>query len=304
MEKLDCTSRKNPPQHLYHYTSIVGLKGILESRSIWATMIYFLNDLQEFKYATTILEEVLSERQAKLPQNVLLPLALSPPGPYTPGSKEEALFRLYRFLIDMLSSDLYEKIPICVFSLSEWGDLLSQWRGYCPCGGGYSVGFRSDSLTLSLQPRNLTLVPCVYDQAKQKILIESEVTKLERDYLDCHPMKDFNEVMAKISGRFLVDFSRKAPTIKHPSFREECEWRIISRPIPPKDLEFHVGKSILIPHFPIRFEATEPFPIDEIIVGPAPEQSLAVNSLKSYILNKGLSFNSNVKISEIPYREL
>jgi hypothetical protein len=52
-----------------------------------------------------------------------------------------------RFL-DQLFSDL-EKIDrtnVCVCSFSEKGDLLSQWRGYCPQGVGYSIGFDSAKL--------------------------------------------------------------------------------------------------------------------------------------------------------------
>jgi len=36
---------------LHHYTSAVGLEGILRSRSLWATDTDFLNDWQEIHYA-------------------------------------------------------------------------------------------------------------------------------------------------------------------------------------------------------------------------------------------------------------
>jgi hypothetical protein len=38
----------SPPPILYHYTSQDGLLGILDSKSIWASKVQYLNDEQEF----------------------------------------------------------------------------------------------------------------------------------------------------------------------------------------------------------------------------------------------------------------
>jgi len=301
MEEPKTKPESTFPDHLYHYTSIEGLKGILDTRSLWASQIHFLNDTQEFKYSTTILEKVLSERKPKLHQNALLMSAISPPGPYLPKSPEEAFSRLYDFLSEMVTSDVYEKIPICVFSLSKWWNLLSQWRGYCPSGGGYSIGFRFDLLNQILQKKNFRLLECIYDQAEQKTIIESEIDELERDFRKCEPTKDFDGAMMKVGGKYFLDFSRKAPTFKDPSFGEEGEWRIVSNAINPKDLKFRVGRAFLIPFFPISLEDTGSFPIDEIWIGPAAEQALAENSLQNYLRSKKLSIN--LKISKIPYRQ-
>ena len=59
-------SGKKPPEHLYHYTSIDGLEGILSKRSFWASQIHFLNDIQEFKYSFDIFEKILSELRKEL----------------------------------------------------------------------------------------------------------------------------------------------------------------------------------------------------------------------------------------------
>jgi hypothetical protein len=50
MEERERQQAVNPPKPaglLYHYTDLRGLLGILESGSIWATHIRFLNDLSE-----------------------------------------------------------------------------------------------------------------------------------------------------------------------------------------------------------------------------------------------------------------
>jgi hypothetical protein len=49
------------PEYLYHYTSIDGLHGIVENRSIWASMIHYLNDAAELKTAISICQEILTK---------------------------------------------------------------------------------------------------------------------------------------------------------------------------------------------------------------------------------------------------
>src|SRR4051794_34646457 len=38
------------PANIFHYTSMVGLIGILDSKTLWATDIEFMNDAQEGRY--------------------------------------------------------------------------------------------------------------------------------------------------------------------------------------------------------------------------------------------------------------
>jgi hypothetical protein len=47
------------PLALYHYTNASGLKGILESNSLWATDAEFLNDVQELQFGRTELCDAL-----------------------------------------------------------------------------------------------------------------------------------------------------------------------------------------------------------------------------------------------------
>jgi hypothetical protein len=41
----------NAPSVLYHYTDAAGLRGIVESQTIFASDVEFLNDAQELLYA-------------------------------------------------------------------------------------------------------------------------------------------------------------------------------------------------------------------------------------------------------------
>lgn len=44
---------------IYHYTDLNGLKGIIESGSLWATHFSFLNDSNELTHGMNCLENAL-----------------------------------------------------------------------------------------------------------------------------------------------------------------------------------------------------------------------------------------------------
>jgi hypothetical protein len=302
MEKLSSLlPEEEPPEHLYHYTSIDGAKGILGENSLLASQIHFLNDTQEFKYSIGIFQKVLAELRKELPEITMRAIG----GPPPPSSDPNVVLRiLYGSMEDLILAPELEKPPICVFSLSEEGDLLSQWRGYCPPGGGYSIGFRSDSLTQFLKTHGLYLSPCIYYDTNQEAAVKEAVTKIRDATLKrLSPSGvEIQKVIEEHVIQFFIDFSRVASTLKHPSFHQESEWRIISGLIANENMSFRVRKSMLLPYFSISFKDFEPFLIDEIIIGPAPEQLLAESSLRQFVLQKKL--NISIKTSKTPYREL
>jgi len=306
LEKLNSLpSEKALPEHLYHYTSIDGLEGIFTKRAVWASQIHFLNDTQEFEYAVQILKEILSEFRKEYPTTSIIQKALGP----SPSLSEprDLLAGFYQSLEDEVLFDLFKKFPICIFSLSEKEDLLSQWRGYCPPGGGYSIGFSSKLLVKFLETRNLYLKPCIYDLKEQQAIIRQALTEKSQAALKSlesleGTSEEIQEVFKYNIVEFIMEFSQIASILKHPSFYEECEWRIVSDLIDNKDMSFKIGKSMLIPYFSISFEGIEPFPIDQIIIGPAPEQRLAKSSLTQFMVQNKLDIS--IETSKTPYREL
>jgi hypothetical protein len=97
-------------------------------------------------------------------------------------------------------------------------------------------------------------------------------------------------------------FQAFAPFLKHHSFKEEKEWRLVS-PVFFGDprLELRPGKSMLIPYLSIDLKLMEDKEIlDFIFVGPSPNLELAVNSaiaLFQKIYVKGIGS------THIPYRD-
>ena len=297
---------KDLPEHLYHYTSIDGLEGILTRRFLWASEIHFLNDTQEFKYSIDVLRKVISELRKKNPiksiQKALGPGLL-------PSEQKEFLEAFYQSIEGDILFKIFVRFPIYIFSLSERGDLLSQWRGYCPPGGGYSIGFPLKLLTKFLETRDLFLMRCIYNEKEQEAMVKRaiiETVEISQEIFTKNfttTRKDIKKAPSLCVLNFLKGFLNIASILKHPSFHEECEWRIISSNlIPIQDMSFRVGKSMLIPYFSISFKDIEPFLIDEIIIGPTTEQGLAENSLRQFVLQ--INPNISIKTSKTPYRQL
>ncbi len=131
---------------LFHYTSAVGLTGILKQQCIRATDSAFLNDSLEISFGAIAVQRHLD--------NWIREIELTPP---TSGSDEwHRLQHLYA-VVDILEkfNDVEECAPTTVPTqlldgatyvacFTEQPDQLSQWRGYG--GQGYSIGFTRDGL--------------------------------------------------------------------------------------------------------------------------------------------------------------
>ena len=139
---------REPPETLFHYTTPGGVLGILSQRDVRASSIHFLNDAQEFQQA----REVAIGHFLRLARD---------------SSHGQA-----REIADLLGESLerVSQVNICVFSLSENGNLLSQWRAYCS-SGGYSLGFNVEELVDVASRQGFTLVPCVYSYGEHVSLV-------------------------------------------------------------------------------------------------------------------------------------
>lgn len=99
-----------------------------------------------------------------------------------------------------------------------------------------------------------------------------------------------------------VPLKMLAPQFKHPAFEEEQEWRVIQPTH--KFLEcrkkFRAGKSMLVPYIELAL-AEDPYFIKEVFVGPSPNTSLSVASVKGLFESHSHS-DVEVRESQIPYR--
>lgn len=285
---------------LYHYTSLQGLIGIITSRSIWASHCEFLNDSSEFSHALSFAKGYSG--------NIFM--------------EDDYLVSFGWAMRDALEHMI--KHEVFVSSFSEKNDLLSQWRGYCPQGAGVSIGFDKEILDKYCKESWFKLEKCIYDIEEQQTLI-SEITNeclsqfpmpsLERsDYniLSSEEQVEFeikqHENCTGKEGRLeteeaLNNLSKKineyAPLIKHSSFHEESEWRLVARN-PSSDIKYRASKSHIVPFLILPIIQKYPNIIKQICIGPNPNTYRCKRSIEQLLVNESLK-GIEVNISEIPF---
>ncbi len=133
---------------IYHYTSLEGLKGIIETHEIWLTNTEFVNDTTECK-ALSKIDGLLDKVK-------------------NPYLKDKVLLFSINYNSD---NDTY------ISSFSKVSNSLEQWRAY----GNYCIGFEAKKLIKS----NFNLYECVYeeDAIKRWILEKSKINEWEEKSL-------------------------------------------------------------------------------------------------------------------------
>jgi hypothetical protein len=257
------------PLLLYHYTTTAGAHGILSGGAVWASMIHYMNDAQEFQYALALARELIQSA--------------------TESSEESRLV-----CDDFLSA--IRRITIFVFSLTENKDQLSQWRAYS-LAGGYAVGFAKAHLSTIAAGYGASLVKCDYDPASQR----EKLAPIVADMLEAAIPGGFS---AKAFDDFAVRFARVAAAIKHPSFREEQEWRIVSASkMKPELVRYRHAGGVIVPYCEWSLRQGSTYPIATVVVGPTIPGELAARSLH-YLTAQTFGWPVKVEFSDSPLRPL
>jgi hypothetical protein len=273
---------REPPPVLYHYTTQGGLLGIIGIREIWASHCQYLNDEQEFAHALGIA------------QDVLLNMKMFPPHQARANIVEEMEAALRDRELTRGT------VNVCVCSFSEASDVLSQWRAYGGGSAGFSLGFSGPFLKAVAREQDFWLVPCIYDPGLQRELMRNLLNDVFNENAD--PSRSWPNRPA--GGNLIEYLNRYAPILKHGSFAEEREWRIITKPLDCKQdgFGYRPGGSMLIPYYRTRLatQAT-PFELSEVVIGPTPHPELSERSLRAmlHLSNLGATV---VRRSSAPYR--
>jgi hypothetical protein len=261
-----------PPDLLFHYTSSAGLAGIIESGKVWTSKITYLNDNSELQLA---LDYIKNE------------IKLQKKGVRATRTKEE---------LEAMSRSLayIDTVNVSVASFTEMGNQLSQWRGYCQIGNGYSLGFNGAKLRQKVHEKDgFHLLPCIYDEEQHK--------RLAKELVDHYPTQDLRDLKKTFSDAVLF----YAPLIKSATFREEREWRLITPPLSYVDGSFRQGAHSLIPYW--EFEIDLENTLEKVIVGPTPEPQLASLAVQGLAIKKELVRllkDSCILYSKIPFRKI
>jgi hypothetical protein len=257
MNPTDQPQISDKPKSLYHYTSIHGVEGILNTNSIWATQLHFMNDSTEWLYA---LDLVRKNIRGRIKQR-----------------EDRYWLQVIALISDLLKN--IEKIDLYVCSFSEVSDQLSQWRAY----GGYEISFDVSLLRVLLLRNMFQLQPCIYDFEEQQRIVNGFVEPIINGI---GTIADDDSLQVAGRDTLIKLFNRLAsvaPVLKHPDFKEEKEWRAFGflEADDPR-LHYHIRGSVIVPHCSLELKVpTAPSPITDIKIGPHPHQSLAVQGLKA-----------------------
>lgn len=270
-----------PTGPLYHYTTQKGFMGIVEDNEIWATHTQYLNDWREYSHAVDMVCDQIRAIRAF-------------------GSSD-----LHQILQDMEDGlDGIESMNVCVCSFSEERDSLSQWRAYGGHSSGFSIGFEGAFLSEVAGLKEWYLAPCIYDPKVQSELVSALVQEVIEENVARESLEKTEGAIISPGGNLNAYLHRYAPILKDYSFRDEREWRLISRPLNCRSdaFSFREGSSMLIPFYKFPLVDSEGhFRLHEVVVGPTPHPKQSVMSARSFLVRH---FQRDVSVdpSKVPYR--
>ncbi len=287
---------------IYHYTDINALKSILLNNKLWMTSHEFLNDTEEFIDGFNLLKRSVDK---SLKNNNL---------------SKKAILTIEQ-LMDYLTNTI-----ILSSSFSKNGDLLSQWRSYCPIEGGFSIGFDKNIFnhgTRKGHEVSLKLYDCIYDESEKRRLAilfgETTIQQLdERSRFDKTLQSTFHDlfmhyIMLIISSKnihFKEEEEIKYATYIHRELIDVDiknmdmgnilrDWNEPFKIYDKKELSFRTKSNLLIPYLEQPFDILG---IKEIIIGPTSNYEMSKKSLEFFL--KNLNLNIEIKKSSVPYRNL
>lgn len=264
---------------LYHYTTADGLKGIVKSKTIWASDYRFVNDATEFSYGLSFFEQAIERARSQHP--------------------------LHSDVIDVIGR-FRKAIPefsLLIASFCEHGDLLSQWRGYNGAIG-YAVGVDADWLNQNAEAQGFRLVPVCYKREDQEKMIAGKIGLLMTLIKEEGGPNPIWEAVNKWWPIMLLTIA----AIKNEHFNEEREYRLVqARHGWPPGICTRSTRSGLVPYLPMKLDAklidhTSFHPnnagIQRIVVGPGlpKEQTIAVDALLA-----SQHMRLEIQKSDIPY---
>ena len=268
---------------LYHYTTLSGFLGIIDSKKMFATDSLFLNDESEVFYTINIARRIANDR-LMAQKNAL--------------TNEYMAKKSLVVLLERIEDHLHS-VSNHVCSFTEKGDQLSQWRGYGK-GGGVSFSFDEDDLNFFCSEHSYGLLSCVYNIKEQKEHLEGLMDRYVVDYLKTIDSDESNADKLLLFTKNLMDVAIK---YKDNSFHEEVESRIICGNKKSMDLgiSYRVNNSLIVPHVELPILGDDGIKIKKIVIGPNQSKELIKLSIEKLLKQKNIEFDE-VLFSNIPYR--
>lgn len=207
---------------LYHYCTLESFLSIFRNSSIWLSDVQKSNDRREMEWFRQAYYDYILEKYEK--------------------SADEDIKKICEIIFSLAANDGFEKCPSWLipaaksnskeivdtlfslrtyaFCLSEMPDSLGQWRGYANDGKGVAIGFSREYLSgitgygLRCPKFNFLLGDISY---------RKDLNSLFDKMFDLHDKTKIEEFVM----HSIFDLTHASALYKHPSFKEEKEWRVI-----------------------------------------------------------------------------
>lgn len=293
-----------------HYTTAIGLRGILESGSMWATHSGYVNDSGECR----------AFYKHKLPSLIHgCADALRVAGHIVSPESIERLIKVMSEEIPSIFGEAY-LISFCGSANHGMNDgLLSQWRGY-GSDGGYAIVLDTYLLNRMLLEEHkethlgmVRICEVEYSAPASQFEYKSpEMKKCETDFSEAIKGYLLTQDIEHIKDSALPTILMSV-THKHAGFSEEQEVRIVVIPVKDKFLDklgedkrsakallkesFYNRNGLLVPHLTL-FRGKK-LPIKRVIVGPHHDAERRKASVKKLLLSNG--YDVDVTASAIPF---
>lgn len=293
--KVDISNSYDEP--LYHYTTASGLKGILDSKKLWFTDAFHLNDPTEIEYGMKLAVEAFKNVSIKY-NNSVISRFCSGNIPFF----ENGHASYFRYFIASFSTDR---------------DDLGQWRAYSDNGKGFSLGLSpeyfgyTDGVPIEANRKILVSKICYDEQEarrKQEDVINRAISSINR--AGCRTACEGNE---NIKNNFLKEISIaiadriiwNALSCKHEAYKAEHEIRLMMvipvHKVQPF-LKTRIRGSSIVPYVEFFLDDLyEKGKIAEIVTGPAADK-MSRDALENLLQGHKICFEQLIKPSKIPYR--
>jgi DUF2971 family protein len=288
-----------PTQLLYHYTAgNVGLKGILQTKKIWATQFEHMNDPEELVIGDRLVRDVAEELCNEPGQN----------------NWQQLIRRQFlKHQADMAVSKLMRQI--CIASFSELADGLVQWREYGGYGAGYALGFRfhrSDENGTEVSYLGAVFKQMKYDPVATKAHMKERLTDAFAA-LERFARPRWNHMRGDQQGRVMNGGMAlchhragvMALPVKHEAYAVEREWRAVVMPrhkAPERVMKIRLdaaNNEVPYVELPLVLNPDDLIRLEEVRVGFGSDQAERAEYASALVQSLGYSPDI-VKLSTVP----
>lgn len=282
------------PPIIYHYTTDMGLAGILESGRIWLTDIFALNDPSELRHGFYLATALLDNKTKERP----------------PENKKFA-----EHFKTVLETKFEQTAYYFACSFSENWDDLGQWRAYANDGRGYALGFDTSSLEQTFcknaktQTSGGEAFPITYDDRKLSSIYNEIIDQIfplisltHGRNLQQGPLSAYR---SQLKLRLAVHVLYASVYFKHNAYINEKEYRFLKiQDISDLNgIKYRLRNNELIHYKELAWKSAGPKVLKQIVIGPAADFEKSKRFAEECLRESGIDI-ANVKISQsqIPYK--